>query len=322
VVLHLATSIVGFSHAAWSMRTIRILKVSYVVPALRESSQVEELRLILRALMLSIVPLLWSAIVFLLEIYAFAVYLMLNVADYLATESHSEEAAANLAKRFGNLGLTVSTLFEAVTGGRDWTEITELLDNVHWTNVVVIKVFIFFTMIAMMNIMTGIFVDQVVKHARGDRTAVIKSVLRERNSAIHTLKAVFDRAKQHGAATISIQDFADSLRDKHTRALLSAVGLDVHGAHDLFNLLDTNGSKEIDAEEFVHGFMRWKGSAKSTDIAFLKRKSDEMQDAILELQRELQRGDSDHTPRSPNGAKPTIHAHPEWHPSRTEVCRC
>merc|ERR1711870_224913 len=85
------------------------------------------------------------------------------------------------------------------------------------------------------------------------------------------LKAVFDSAKKNGKEKISAEDFADSLKDVRTRALLSAVGLDVHGAHDLFNLLDEDKSKDISGKEFVRGFMRWRGGARSTDVAFLHR---------------------------------------------------
>merc|ERR1711920_778368 len=50
-------------------------------------------------------------------------------------------------------------------------------------------------------------------------------------------------------------------------AYFSIMGLDSDDVWDLFKLLDVDHSGEIDLDEFVGGFMRLRGPAKSIDIA-------------------------------------------------------
>merc|ERR1711971_534273 len=160
---------------------------------------------------------------------------------------------------FGNLYLTMGTLFEAVTGGFDWKEMTDELSKVGWSDVLVARVFVVFTVFAVMNITTGIFIEQLARSAFNEREVVIKSASRDRANVLRKLRDIFEKAKSPGPDTISREDFENCLRDKDTRALLSALGLDVHSASQLFSVLDTNGNENIDKKEFMSGFMHLRG---------------------------------------------------------------
>merc|ERR1711920_819791 len=106
--------------------------------------------------------------------YMFAVYLMEQVATYLKTAGDDKSATkAALQEKFGNLALSMYSLFAAVTGGFDWNEMVDSLSEIHWSNGLIAILYVFVTVCAIMNIITGLFVEQAVDNARSDQEEVV-----------------------------------------------------------------------------------------------------------------------------------------------------
>merc|ERR1712083_670369 len=69
------------------------------------------------------------------------------------------------------------------------------------------------------------------------------------------------------SSRITYHEFKHRMHDESVVAYFSVMGLDSSDVWDLFKLLDVDHSGEIDLDEFVGGFMRLRGPAKSIDIA-------------------------------------------------------
>eukprot|EP00929_Paragymnodinium_shiwhaense_P080428 TRINITY_DN41943_c0_g2_i4.p1 TRINITY_DN41943_c0_g2~~TRINITY_DN41943_c0_g2_i4.p1 ORF type:complete len:104 (+),score=27.58 TRINITY_DN41943_c0_g2_i4:168-479(+) len=59
------------------------------------------------------------------------------------------------------------------------------------------------------------------------------------------------------------------LEQEPARALFGALDLDIGDVRDLFEVLDEDGTRFIDLEEFVFGCLRLRGAAKALDVAKL-----------------------------------------------------
>merc|ERR1712087_713072 len=94
-----------------------------------------------------------------------------------AVDGDPDEFKETLLAFFGNVGTGVYTLYQAVAGGISWVEITRPLVEIHWTNAVVFSFYIFFTVFALTNIITGIFVDTAITSAANDRDEVVQASL-------------------------------------------------------------------------------------------------------------------------------------------------
>mmetsp|Transcript_96358 Transcript_96358/g.152363 ORF Transcript_96358/g.152363 Transcript_96358/m.152363 type:complete len:137 (+) Transcript_96358:3-413(+) len=92
---------------------------------------------------------------------------------------------------------------------------------------------------------------------------------------------------------LSYSEFEDVLTSEKTSAYLAAIQLDVTDAWELFKLLDTDESALIDVEEFVHGCLRLKGTAKAIDVAKLdyemKMRQKRLVKHMVEVERKLTR---------------------------------
>merc|ERR1719517_41882 len=84
---------------------------------------------------------------------------------------------------------------------------------------------------------------------------------------MNQLKRLFQDLDVDGSGTISQEEIEKLFMQVDMRALLKALGLDIHQARSFFKLLDMDMSNEVDIEEFVQGLMRLRGWAKGVDVA-------------------------------------------------------
>merc|ERR1712050_47775 len=69
-----------------------------------------------------------------------------------------------------------------------------------------------------------------------------------------------------GSGVISRQELEEAFKSDKVRYSFSVLDIDIHDPNYLFDMLDGDGSGEVDMEEFVTGCLRLKGNAKSIDI--------------------------------------------------------
>jgi len=93
--------------------------------------------------------------------------------------------------RFGNLTEAVFTLYLSVTGGISWIEIVEILVEVHWSNRPMMVFYVFFVLFAVMNIITGFFVESAMRSAQNDKDELIYAQIAARDSELQELLKLF-----------------------------------------------------------------------------------------------------------------------------------
>jgi len=249
---------------------------------------VKELRMMIQSVMSSGYSLVWSLVLFFGLSYIFGVYLMANVTSYLYASGPDAEHATEMERRFGSLDRSLYTLFTTAFSGISWIEISDALLDIHWSNAMLFCFYVFFVSIAVMNIVTGIFVDSAINSARCDQEEVIQEQLHSEKSAIATLRRIFDEADDDASGYISKDEFDKHMKAAETKAQFASLNISVAEARRFFYLLDTDNSESICINEFIHGCMRMKGSASGVDIATLLYENKRMARIITSYAKETQ----------------------------------
>eukprot|EP00401_Gymnodinium_catenatum_P079139 CAMPEP_0117560134 /NCGR_PEP_ID=MMETSP0784-20121206/53719_1 /TAXON_ID=39447 /ORGANISM="" /LENGTH=326 /DNA_ID=CAMNT_0005357533 /DNA_START=161 /DNA_END=1138 /DNA_ORIENTATION=+ len=257
------------------LRILRVLRLARALRVFRLFSFFKELRLMVLSVLKSAKTLFWSLMLMMITIYVFGVYLLDNVTLYLHTVNIGELGEKDRVKaellqlRFGSMLQTFYTLFASLTGGLNWAEIADALQNVGWSNAVVMVFFVFFMVFAVMNIITGIFVESATESVYSDHDEGLQEEMRTESSAFKELRAIFERIDQKQSGSMSLVDFESALQNHETLALLRRLGIDVSAAQGLFRLLDLDSSGSVSALEFLVGCMKMRGGARSVDLATL-----------------------------------------------------
>eukprot|EP00929_Paragymnodinium_shiwhaense_P027874 TRINITY_DN16265_c0_g1_i1.p1 TRINITY_DN16265_c0_g1~~TRINITY_DN16265_c0_g1_i1.p1 ORF type:complete len:617 (-),score=154.75 TRINITY_DN16265_c0_g1_i1:195-2045(-) len=250
------------------LRCLRLLKVLRVVRLLRVFYFVYQLRMIVFSIWSSLSIFVWSCVAVFFLTFVCGVWFCEVVTSY----SEEEDIANSEALRayFGSLPLAMLSLVKSVTGGADWGNIADAFweNNILFAGFFPFLTYVAFTTMAMMNVITGVFLDTAIEKARDEREV----------SMARKARYVFSAADKNNTGMISYSDFEKALEHAYTKSFFKAIDIDMSEARSLFELLDSSGDGTVNAEEFMSGCLRVRGSAKSLDLLVLSREVQRMFD--------------------------------------------
>merc|ERR1712183_366367 len=116
--------------------------------------------------------------------------------------------------------------------------------------------------IGILNIIAGVFVEQANHFAHMGRAMVTQTEIEDRTRHLQDLRAIFDEIDSEGTGKISLDKFLEYVSQPEVHNYLAALQVDVTEASRVFDMLDVDGSKELEVDEFVIGCMRIRDHAK------------------------------------------------------------
>jgi hypothetical protein len=262
------------------LRTVRLIRVVRVFHVLRVVAVFRDLRVMVSALCTCLLPLLWFLMVLTLILFGFGIVLTDAVTDYrmeqLRHDMMSQEAKrvdGEMSIYYGGLFCTMCTLFQSITGGLDWTKpMWAISGSLSSFFVFIFYSFIAFTLFALMNVGNALFVDAVIMRSKHDREFVIESTVAERENFLDLLDAAFDDIDENRSGKISVAELQWNIEnDTEVSALLSALNVPIHDMANLFELMDGDGDRFIDKDEFRGGCDNLRGDARQLDLAILRQ---------------------------------------------------
>jgi hypothetical protein len=164
--------------------------------------------------------------------------------------------------------------------------------------------FIAFSVIALLNVVTAVFVESTMERSQNDRELMTQNEIKAKSEFLKKMESVFEELDEDDDGEINLNELQDHMKDRRIGAYFGSLGVDVVQVGRLFQLLDTDSSGSIDKEEFMFGCLRLKGEAKSLDVAVLhaemrwvRQNLSELGDMIGDLQeiilQESDSGDDD-----------------------------
>merc|ERR1719238_2666542 len=130
-----------------------------------------------------------------------------------------------------------------------------------WATVFFFIIFVFFTNIFLLNLVTGVIVENVLLIAHQDEIEQVRREKKERDNKTQKLNEIFELADTDNSETVSREEFHSMLLNPDASAILRSLDIHIWDAEDLFDILDVDDSGEMDLKEFFEGFNRVKGTA-------------------------------------------------------------
>eukprot|EP00927_Polykrikos_kofoidii_P042167 TRINITY_DN3601_c0_g3_i1.p1 TRINITY_DN3601_c0_g3~~TRINITY_DN3601_c0_g3_i1.p1 ORF type:complete len:900 (-),score=148.65 TRINITY_DN3601_c0_g3_i1:61-2649(-) len=253
------------------LRLIRMVRITRLVRVLR---LVEELRTIVSSIAGSMKSLGWTLLLLFTMIYTVAICLTQLVVDHQMTKaSKGVSVDTELLYWYGSVLRTILTLYECIASGVSWDSVIQpLITEISPMVGVVFCLYIAFSIFAMMNVVTGVFVEKAMQHAQEDK---------EEYLATHISEA-FKRADRDDSGEVTWEEFEGRLEAEEMQEYFKAIDVDISEAKGLFKLIDADGSGSIDAVEFVSGCMRLRGPAKALELALLLHETNRMHEWLTD----------------------------------------
>ncbi|CAK9012373.1 Sodium channel protein 1 brain (Sodium channel protein I brain) [Durusdinium trenchii] len=251
------------------LRVFRVFRLVRVVRLVRTVRSLKSLRTMLFSIITSMTALFWAFVMLLLTMFMFSIIFCNGVAYYFQfmdpNNTRQVENSDLVFEFFGGVYLTLVSLFSAISGGNDWMFYGMMIrDGPGEIYFVVFLFYIFFCLVGLLNVVTGIFVDSAVCTRTEDE--VVESFTEEQTRLCGEMKRIFTDADMDGNGFITFEEFCIQLENPWVQAFLSGLDIDITDARIVFTLLDVDGSGGLTVEEFVDGALKLKGPAKGIDM--------------------------------------------------------
>lgn len=256
--------VMGESRSTFSlMKTVKLLRI---VRLFRVFRFFKELGLMARMVIDSLRSLFWALVMLIVIIYVFAIVFTQLATTYLREDWGGFDH--QLSIRFGSLGRTIYSLILSAMGGISWVEVSDPLMLLWPPGIPVAFFFLYiaFVILAVLNIITGVFVENAVETAKSQRDFIVKKQDKLKQNIATELCNLFTQMDQDGSGTINYGEMEFLLTDPEVRTYFGALGMDTSDMKRLFELIDLENVGEVAVQEFLDGCLKLKGEAKSIDL--------------------------------------------------------
>lgn len=262
------------------MKGLRVLRMGKLMQASRFVKYFHGIQKMLISLAGSFLTLFWAFFLLLIMMCLASIFMLHGVASYAEELSVRQDGGVTVSTDvhmlndyYGNFGRVLLTLFKSISGG-DWGELAEPISKASSVYLAAWVLYVGFTMFGLLNILTGIFVDNAIQAAQRDYDIAIQEQIDSDHELSDLIVKTFQQADGDRSGTITEREFNQLMKSPSITAHLRSVGVDVRDAVGLFEVVDADGSGVIDVVELVRGFNSVRRPARSVDtMALLDRKS-------------------------------------------------
>eukprot|EP00930_Biecheleria_cincta_P029725 TRINITY_DN20648_c0_g1_i1.p1 TRINITY_DN20648_c0_g1~~TRINITY_DN20648_c0_g1_i1.p1 ORF type:complete len:356 (+),score=65.60 TRINITY_DN20648_c0_g1_i1:141-1208(+) len=256
-----------------TLRMFRIIRVFRIIRFLRQLSDLATM------IMHSSMDVLWALVLLMLIIYVFAVSITFQCSGFL--KKHADESqedwfnslavderpgVAHTFDHFGSLPRAVASLVQAMLNGVSWKEMVDALVHVDAISVALLFAYVLFSHLAVLNVVTGVFIDNALENKKAQRDYKIEQKLDQAADFERDVKGFFTAIDKDDTGSVSLYELQLATQHPVLNAYFEALGFNVDDAERMFRLLDEDGSGEIAINEFLRGCMRLKGQASAVDL--------------------------------------------------------
>jgi len=148
--------------------------------------------------------------------------------------------------------------------------------------------FVSFAIFAVVNVVTGVFVESAIKTSGDDKDGLIKENIRNVGKFKSEIDLVFREMDGDETGTLTLEEFTKHLDDERVIAYFNTLKLDVSDAPGLFKLLDDDNSGSVEIEEFVEGCQKLKGESRSLDTHLIRYELNDLSKKIIGMASKLE----------------------------------
>jgi len=255
------------------LRGLRVMRVVKMARVIRVMKYFRELRIMIFSILGSLKSLTWVALSMGMMFYIFGIVFTSAVTGYweiVPEKDYFQEKNLAIHKHFGTLYRSMISLYMAMSSGNDWALYYEALEVLPFMYRGLFVLFITISVFAVVNIVTGVFVEHAMQSSAHDREVVVNEELQAKRLYLSCMREVFEEMDIDDSGMINESEFETRLNDERVIAYCGHMKLDVSDARALFRLMDYDQSGEVSIDEFLDACLRLQGESRRIDMKMMQ----------------------------------------------------
>eukprot|EP00927_Polykrikos_kofoidii_P001946 TRINITY_DN10754_c0_g2_i1.p1 TRINITY_DN10754_c0_g2~~TRINITY_DN10754_c0_g2_i1.p1 ORF type:complete len:710 (+),score=101.47 TRINITY_DN10754_c0_g2_i1:92-2221(+) len=240
-----------------ALRMLRVLRVVRLLRTVKLLRHFRDLRNMIMGVFSSLKSLTWAGVLLTLMMYLTSILIVETLA--MPQDSALSESVLD---QYGGVGTTGYTLLLSILGGIDWGDAAAPLFATSVPLGIAFIFYVAFSMMCVLNIVTGVFVENASQMTKKSTEELIVERLQLRQKYMQEAKSWI--RNMVSSNSVGEDDFVDLLEEAKFHAILRKVDvqLDQDSARVIFRLIDFDGKGSIDVDELadrldqVHGHSR------------------------------------------------------------------
>jgi len=262
-----------FRRVVAQFAVLRVIRFFLFLPEVGGKSfqnKLGELRIMIRVLASAIQPLLWCTLLITMILTIFGVFFAETTVGFLLAKGRAwDPDLEELRESWGTVTKSMFSLYQIMFGGKEWAGLYDAMSVMDMRCRIGLLAFVCFTYVALLNTVTAVFVQVAFLRTENDRERLVEKELDDKRDFLQTMRRMFSELDHDGSGIIHFEELHEHLNHPEIGAYFSKLGVDCSEVEKLFHLLDEDGNKSIDRDEFMYGCLRLRGAAKSLDVALL-----------------------------------------------------
>jgi hypothetical protein len=270
------------------MRTFRVVRLTRVMRVFRLMRFFRSLRVLIAAILNTVKNCVWVSMVLGMILYVCGILFTEAAKRQIKEWDEDPDMIKTLVQLdvhqyFSTLPRSIFTCFKSTLGGIDWEIASYALSELGVGYVLVFVLFIVFVYLAVLNVISGLFIQSSIREAESDLENMIAEKKHDKDKLITRLKAIFAHMDDEGSEELTMEMVESCMNHPDMQNLLMAMEVEASDAWTLLKLLDADGNGQINCEEFVMGCLQLRGPAKSIHIAELQTECKWLRDQMVQL---------------------------------------
>jgi len=269
-------------------RSLRLFKLGKIFRIFRTMRFLKELRVMLASIVGSFLSLFWSVTMISMILYVFSLLFLQQMTLQLIVTADQSDTFTWQQQRifFRNVERTMLTLLETTMGGLDWDTIYLLIEPLGQLYVFAFIFYITFFNFAVLNILTGIFVENAMKLCQPDQEEKEAEALRVRQRDMDELTMLVQAMDADRSGAIKKEEFLDIASQPEVGRVFARLGIDIKDPEVLFHAIANHmHTTEVPIPEFVTRAISFKGQASSLDLYGLIRQTASLHQNVQDVRK-------------------------------------
>jgi len=263
-----------------AVKTIKMFRILRLFRVFRISRKLSEIAIMISE---SLNALIWAMVMLALIIYIGSLVIASTAGIWLesqlrhegdnwlslALKSDPTGDVYEVARRFGSLARTANTLLQIMLGGLDWGDVVDMSMATGALIPVMLYLFVAYTMLAVLNVITGVFVDNALENRKKQHQYQIDKAKESEEDLAEQLQCLFSLADVDGNGYLTQTELAAMLEIEELDAIFKMWGFQREDLFQLWTMMDADRDSQITFKEFFETVEKVRGHARSIDVKFL-----------------------------------------------------
>jgi len=261
-----------FSQSDATGTNVSFIRIVRAARMLRTLGHFKELQVLLKTIVSSIMAIFWSMLLMMIIQLMGACILCQTLNGFIIDESQDLEVRIWVNRMYGDGMKSMYTMFEATFSGCWPNYARPLIEHVSGYYAIFFMTYAALVIFALTRIVSALFLKETFNQSTAEAESMVREKKKESENLMNQLHAIFQEADVSGDGHLTGDELNHMLAHNNVVMLLGKLGVDTSDGQKLFEMLDDEGSGQISRNDFVSGFKRLKGEARSIDLISLSHK--------------------------------------------------